>query len=161
MLRLLTLVSILGLLATLCGCQKGAAEEEEAHHIPGHLPADFDQALTRVEQLVAHLKDGVALEAMPAEVNVETELRDVVRWLPELAAQSDLKEADWNVVDGATIELIEQFSSEKAPPEKWIGKGETFAKIAELPERLAEVRQKYRDMQVPEVVVEDEPTSVP
>jgi hypothetical protein len=161
MLRWLTLMAILGLCTTLCGCQKGAAEEEEAHHIPEHLPADFDQALTRVEQLVAHLKDGAALEKLPTEVNVETELRDVVRWLPELAAQTDLKEEDWNVVDGATIELIEQFGKAKDPPEKWIGKSETLMKIAELPKLLADVRQKYRDMQVPEVVVEDEPTSVP
>lgn len=161
MLRVLAGLLLLAACVTQIGCQKSPAEEEEAHHIPEHLPADFDQALARVEQLIAHLKDGAALEKMPTEVNVETELRDVVRWLPELAAQSDLKEADWNVVDAATMGLIEQFGRAKEPPEKWIRQDQTLGEIAELPKKLAEVRQKFRDMQVPDIVAEDEPESVP
>lgn len=161
MLRVLAGLWLLASCATQVGCQESPVEKEEAHHIPAHLPADFDQALTRVEQLVAHLKDGVSLEKMPTEVNVETELRDVVRWLPELAAQSDLKEADWNIVDAATIGLIEQFGQAKEPPEKWIRQDKTLNEIAALPQKLAEVRQKFRDMQIPDVVVEDEPESVP
>lgn len=161
MLRVLASLLLLAACATQVGCQKSPAEEEEAHHIPEHLPANFDQALTRLEQLVAHLKDGASLEKMPTEVNVETELRDVVRWLPELAAQSDLNEADWNVVDAATMGLIEQFGRAKEPPEKWIRQDQTLGEIAELPKKLAEVRQKFRDMQVPDIVAEDEPESVP
>ena len=140
----------------LTGCQGKQGVEEEDHHIPEHLPADFDQALNRVEQLVSHLRSGSALEKMPTEVDVPTELRDVVRWLPELAAQSDLAEEDWNQVDRATVDLIEKFAKAKEPPEKWIGQGEILSAIAELPRKLAEVRQKYRDMQVPDVVIEAE-----
>jgi hypothetical protein len=145
----------------LSGCQGGNEVKEEAHHIPEHLPANFDRAVGRIEQLVSHLKDGAALEKMPTEVNVETELRDVVRWLPELAAQSDLTEVDWNLVDGATMELIDQFAKAKESPEKWIGQGAMLEKIGELPKQLAEVRQRFRDMQVPDEVVEEEPATDP
>lgn len=152
-------IALLG--SSTIGCQKGAGQEEEAHHIPAHLPANFEQALARIEQLVAHLKDGAVLEQKPTEVTVETELRDVVRWLPELAAQSDLKEADWNVVDEATRDLIDSFSQAKEPPEKWMVQGETLAKIAQLPQQLAAVREKYRAMQVPDVVEEAESEDQP
>lgn len=149
-------VCMIAICMLLTGCQGKESAEEEDHHIPEHLPADFDQALTRIELLVAHLGTGIALVKMPTEVNVHTELRDVVRWLPELAAQSDLAEEDWNQVDRATVDLIEKFARSKDPPEKWIGQGEIFAAISELPSTLSEVRQKYRDMQVPEVVIEAE-----
>lgn len=157
----LAVVAMVSWAVGLSGCQGSAEVKEEAHHIPEHLPANFDRAVGRIEQLVAHLKDGAALEKMPTEVNVETELRDVVRWLPELAAQSDLNEADWNLVDGATIELIDQFAKAKESPEKWIGQGAMLEKIGELPKQLAEVRQRFRDMQVPDVTVEDEPATNP
>ena len=149
-------VYMIAIAMLLTGCQGKQGVEEEDHHIPEHLPADFDQALTRIEQLAAHLGTGAALEKMPTEVNVSTELRDVVRWLPELAAQSDLAEEDWNQVDRATVDLIEKFAKSQEPPERWIGEGEVFSAIADLPKKLAEVRQKYRDMQVPDVVIEAE-----
>lgn len=151
-------IALLG--SSMLGCQKSASQEE-AHHIPAHLPANFEQALVRIEQLVAHVKDGAALEQKPTEVTVETELRDVVRWLPELAAQSDLKEVDWNVVDEATRDLIDSFSQAKEPPEKWLIQGETLAKIAQLPQQLAAVREKYRAMQVPDVVEDPESENQP
>lgn len=152
-------IALLG--SSMLGCQKGVSQEEEAHHIPAHLPANFEQALVRIEQIAAHLKDGAALEQKPTEVTVETELRDVVRWLPELAAQSDLKEADWNIVDEATLDLIDDFSQAKEPPEKWIVQGETLAKIAQLPQQLAAVREKYRAMQVPDVIEDAESENQP
>ena len=151
----LVVISLM-LFPSLMGCQQPGTQEEEAHHIPEHLPADFDQALTRIEQLAVHLTDGVALEQKPVEVDVSTELRDVVRWLPELAAQSDLNEDDWNAVDAATRELIEGFEKSKEPLETWITQQAILAQIAQLPNALAEVRQHYRDMQIPEIVTEGE-----
>jgi len=38
-------------------------------------------------------------------------LRDVIRWLPELAADTDMGEADWNVVQEVSINLEKITSS--------------------------------------------------
>lgn len=40
-------------------------------------------------------------------VNVRTELTDVVAWLPEIAAESDFNEADWNSVKTISEQLKE------------------------------------------------------
>lgn len=154
--KTLVLISVLSLLIATIGCSGKAVEEEEAHHIPDHLPADFDQAIGRIEMLVAHIKDGVALEKMPKEVGVHEELRDIVRWLPELAAKTDLSEAEWNVVDASTMELIARFADLGLPAEKLLSEPDLFKKIAELPQKLAEVRQRYRDMQIPVTQIEPE-----
>ncbi|MCA9206655.1 MAG: hypothetical protein KDA59_26555, partial [Planctomycetales bacterium] len=39
------------------------------------------------------------------ELNVFTETHDIVRWLPELAAYSDLEEQPWNRVYASSLRL--------------------------------------------------------
>lgn len=153
---------VLGLLflGLQAGCQPAVQTSEEAHHIPAHLPGDFEQALSRLELLIRHLHDGAPLEKMPTEVTVAQELRDIVRWLPELAAESDLSESDWNIVDQATQGVIDSFAKDEQP-EKLIGDQRLFSQIASLPQALSEVRERFRELQVTgETAVDDvEPES--
>jgi len=129
------------------GCQPAVQVSEEAHHIPAHLPEDFDRALSRLELLILHLRDGATLEEMPTEVTVAQELRDIVRWLPELAAESDLSESDWNKVDQATQDVIDSFSKDEQP-EKLISDRGLLSQIASLPQVLSEVRGRFRELQI-------------
>lgn len=76
-----------------------------SHGIAAHRPESFAAA---VEQLATRYE---ALAATPSEnsaANVTValqELKDIVRWLPELAGDSDLRRADWEQVQRLSLEL--------------------------------------------------------
>lgn len=96
-----------------CGAEKSKADSGTAHDttaehhdhehlhdhgIPDHKPASFAEAvkqLPRRQRLVlGEFKVGHLDHAQEAI----QKLQDVIRWLPELAADTDLGEADWNTV---------------------------------------------------------------
>jgi|LakMenEpi03Aug12_release.lakeMendotaPanAssembly.Ray.scaffolds.fasta_scaffold01774_20 hypothetical protein len=139
------------LLSLLAGCAaEKESEEEEAHHIPAHTPADFEKALSRIETLTNHLRDGSELADKPLEVTPQEELRDLVRWLPKLAAESDLNEADWNVVDQSTIAIIDRLWTPGKPPQDLFQDRALLDQVAALPQKLSEVRKHFAELQVPE-----------
>jgi len=139
------------LLSLLVGCAtEKESEEEEAHHIPAHTPADFEKAVARIEILTNHLRDGSELVDKPLEVTPQEELRDLVRWLPKLAAESDLNETDWNVVDQSTIAIIDRLWTPGKPTEDLFQDRTLLDQVASLPQKLAEVRKHFADLQVPE-----------
>ncbi|HND56572.1 MAG TPA: hypothetical protein PLV92_29340, partial [Pirellulaceae bacterium] len=88
----------------LCGCLAAPAEEAE-HHTPAHRPVDFPAAVTRLDALHAELLDAKTARP-PGTIDAMTELSDIVRWLPELAADSDLDRTAWDRV-AATTRLFE------------------------------------------------------
>lgn len=75
------------------------------HGIPDHKPASFAEAvqeLPRKQRLaVSELKVGHLDHAQEAI----QKLQDVIRWLPELAADTDLAEADWNAVQALSRQM--------------------------------------------------------
>ena len=97
---LLLLTSLLFPAAT--GCH-GTRVEEAEHHTPAHKPADFPAAVDRLLALHSEISSGVHRES--AQIDVFTEFQDLVRWLPELAADSDLGEESWNAVYDTTQRL--------------------------------------------------------
>jgi hypothetical protein len=107
-------------IAGLPGCATSPGDEEEhhaEHHIPEHKPATFSAAVESLEPRRADLfgGDGDAPADRDAKRN---ELRDIVGWLPELAAETDLKKSDWETVQRVSAELmplVETGSPDTAP----------------------------------------------
>jgi hypothetical protein len=90
-----SLVLLGSLLFLTTGCH-GSHGEEAEHHTPAHKPADFAAAVDRL--LALHVEISNGRPRAPEQMDVFAEAHDIVRWLPELAADSDLSEAPWNNV---------------------------------------------------------------
>lgn len=99
----------------LLGCGRSAstsvstaeqsADYQSSHGIAAYHPESFAAAVenlaTRYEALAA-----TPSESSAANVTVALqELKDIVRWLPELAGDSDLRRADWEQVQRLALEL--------------------------------------------------------
>ena len=94
------------LLVTLltCGCNRNVATgvasssspaaEQHDHH-PAHWPATIFAASDRLMAL----ESGLIGDAQPERVSIERELVDLIKWMPELAADTDLKEDAFNRID--------------------------------------------------------------
>jgi hypothetical protein len=101
-----TTVLICGLLclvlATMSGCQTSAestAEDEHLeHHVPDHKPASLVVAWDQLKVRLGHLRSDATTEEF-------TELRDIINWLPELAADSDLKHSQWDEVHAISKQM--------------------------------------------------------
>lgn len=90
------------LIVLLTGCH-GVETEEAEHHAPAHMPADYPAAVDRLLALHSEIAKG-SLRAAD-EIDVFAETHDIVRWLPMLAADSDLEEPPWNRVHAAARRL--------------------------------------------------------
>jgi hypothetical protein len=99
--RLLASLGILWTL-TLAGCLQGPMEEPE-HVTPAHRPADYPAAVVRLDVLIQEIESDSARDT--ATIDVFAEWTDLIRWLPDMAGDSDLKEPDWNRVNEATRQL--------------------------------------------------------
>ena len=82
----------------LCGC--GTEQEslhEHDHELPAHWPSSIIDAVAKLQQRIEILTsdaEGVG----PAENEAWTELRDLVEWAPEIAADTELSEEDWHPI---------------------------------------------------------------
>jgi hypothetical protein len=80
-------------------------DHEHDHGIPDHKPTNFaeavNQLLRRQKRVAGELKAGHADHA----AEQIQQLLDLVRWLPELAGDTDLKQADWEAVQQIAAEL--------------------------------------------------------
>jgi hypothetical protein len=92
------------LIVLLAGCH-GVETEEAEHHTPEHMPADYPAAVDRLLALHVEFINGSSRAA--DEIDVFAETYDIVRWLPMLAADSELKEEPWNRVHAASRSLEE------------------------------------------------------
>jgi hypothetical protein len=87
----------------LSGCHRAGATEDDhlEHHVPAHKPSHLATAIDEIERRYAAVakEDGIQ---SPERITQLKELVDIVRWLPEIAGDSDLPEEQWNVVDGVS-----------------------------------------------------------
>lgn len=84
--------------ATGSGCfQEDSEEHGHMHHeIPAHKPSHFPAAVKELQQRWP----GIG-KAKPRE---KQEFIDILNWIPELAAQTDLEQHDWDeAVEQATM----------------------------------------------------------
>ena len=85
-----------------CGSSETANGEDQhlEHFVPAHKPANFSEAVEeiphRCEHLTSHAGRGHNDESAKFQ-----ELLNIVNWLPELAADSDLNESEWNSANAA------------------------------------------------------------
>jgi hypothetical protein len=91
-------------LCLAAGCHSGAssATEEEDHQAPPHKPAGFVQALPAIRDRLAEFQSSDAPFDREARRQQARELKDIIQWLPEMAAETDLRKADWDNVNAAS-----------------------------------------------------------
>jgi hypothetical protein len=100
--RMVELLVLIGLTTVLAGCNASPADDHLEHHVPTHKPGSFAKAVEQLEIRNPFQPSG--REAGDPEVQ-QAELLDIIRWLPELAAETDLRRADWDAVQQASLQL--------------------------------------------------------
>jgi hypothetical protein len=95
------------MLMTCCGvgCYRAATSDEAEHERPAHKPYSVSAAVERLEQLHGIILSEAAIP-QDRHIDVFAEYIDVVRWLPELAADSDLSRERWEQIDRRAAELL-------------------------------------------------------
>lgn len=100
---------LIGMSCSLQGCAEH--EEDEDHHlehlIPEHKPVNYADAITQLDERGAKYFETEMTESD------KTELIDIVDWLPEIAADSDLNRQQWEAVQKATPELRQIIVNQK------------------------------------------------
>jgi hypothetical protein len=99
----------LALLAASAGCGDDHEHDHDhaAHVDPAHRPENFPDAVDRL--IAGHEASRVALSAGRVDEAHDELLpiqRDLVKWLPEVAADSDMPEGAWNRVDALSARLL-------------------------------------------------------
>jgi len=105
----------------ISGCFKTATPEEPKHERPAHKPYSFSAAVERLERLERlHAEISRDLTSPRNQTaDIFAEYFDVVRWLPELAADSDLSKELWDRIDTQSNVLWLYLESvSKAPPDR-------------------------------------------
>jgi hypothetical protein len=94
------------------GCAGPAGDhEEDAHALPEHHPRTFRRAVVDIGHRGGVLTSGM-LEGPQWELQ-RRQLLDIVRWLPELAADTELGRRDWERVNDAARGLARELESFK------------------------------------------------
>jgi hypothetical protein len=83
-------LSILVIGLVLAGCGDGRESLHElAHVMPAHWPSDMADAANKISERL------VNLQAASDSSVVREELRNIIEWVPEIAADTDLPEQEW------------------------------------------------------------------
>jgi hypothetical protein len=85
------------------------AEGEHAGHVaPAHKPKDFPEAVRRLRELSRSIDGEMAGGRLKGLVDDRTlpMALDIATWLPEIAADSDMPETPWDVVNGQSEALV-------------------------------------------------------
>lgn len=98
--------------------------EHAHHHDPDHKPADFPAAVQRLREFQAEF----AAAGEPGAERLQQVL-DIVAWLPELAAQSELQERDWSAVDRSAVALGDWLRQANFTPAAWQEYGQELEQL--------------------------------
>lgn len=69
------------------------------HHVPAHHPASYADAVDQISRRTSEIhsqKQNVDSDSQSRQLH---ELLDILEWLPAIAADSDLRKADWELVN--------------------------------------------------------------
>lgn len=99
-----------------CGGRQGPADHAEhddhlEHHRPAHKPADLSLGVAEIERRWRELHAQWSTLDERQAASALNELREIVRWLPELAAETDLPEEPWNRIQELAAALHNQLPS--------------------------------------------------
>ena len=153
---------LLSLAALLVGCApSNDAPLSEEHDLPVHYPKDLADGAKRIEQLLEQISAGESTSRWQPSGTTHSkdlpqdafeEVRDLVGWLPNLAADSDLGEGDWALTVEIAMQLsgpIEEVVSRPAADRKAtiqpkIAKlRETIGKLKPVVVTLQELQSRY------------------
>jgi hypothetical protein len=99
---LIALCALLAAWSPGCGRVKPAAESsvrKAAEHVtPAHRPDQFPEAVARLRDLHRAFSDPSTGPTSPTRLQ---QYREIAAWLPEIAADSDMPEGEWDRVDAA------------------------------------------------------------
>jgi hypothetical protein len=110
------MLQALFLLVHFAGCRQSVVESpagespavsslEESHGVAAHKPHTFGEAVDALETRIRALSTTDSAGGRETITTKFTELADIVRWLPELAADSDLGRKDWSTAQGVAKRL--------------------------------------------------------
>lgn len=112
-------------IGSVAGCYNGnnaGDAEEPEQHFPPHWPETISAATDRL----AALAGGSAEKAPHVLVSLEQEWVDLFRWLPELAADSEISKGDFDRID----EVASKYGIQM---EKMLEKGNTLKQMTSEP----------------------------
>jgi len=78
-----------------CADEQRESLHESGHFVADHWPTSLADAATKIDVRLAALRKGEDNDAYG-------ELTDIIGWVPEIAADSDLSEADWIPIHDAS-----------------------------------------------------------
>lgn len=109
------------LLVFLTGCagqDEGAHDDHDdehlTHFVPAHKPAGFVELVDQLATRTAELGESWTTEDTTQKQTRRQELSDVIGWIPELAADSELKKADFETAVSAGKTLQAEFEKQFA-----------------------------------------------
>lgn len=91
----------------LAGCTSSAETEDEhlEHHVPAHYPASYEKAVQALYRRIDRIEREFTSDKSTNLVTPLTELTDILAWMPEIAAASDLRRSEWEDVQKIAREL--------------------------------------------------------
>jgi hypothetical protein len=144
---------LLAVAVTGCGNRSSDGEYEKVEHfVPAHWPSDLLDASSKIDERTSQLS-GQAKADAPA---IERELRDIVGWVPEIAADTDLSEEQWNPVYFASEKLSKRLSKMPRPLDD-----ATLKAIDEYRNLLSETAKLLPQEEVAEVASEESSEDTP
>lgn len=104
---IITALCLCGLLIPLqAGCiqtdQSAVEEDHLEHHIPEHKPESYSITVSEIKTRMKWLLENNQTEESQVK---RQELAEIIAWVPELAADSELKHQEWNEVKQLSTEL--------------------------------------------------------
>lgn len=136
------------ILCTAVGCgtptsnaMTGAESVRQAdhleHHVPEHRPASFAAAVEQIASRHERLRNEIGKATREPVDRQLRELLDILDWLPEIAGDSDLRQADWNLVQQQAHQLADCY--QKLDPEV-LGGQPGHCSFDELKARIEDLR---------------------
>ena len=113
-----------GILVAFVGCGSDEDHHEDHHHdehlehfVPAHKPADYAALVEQLEKRIAQQSaSSGSSEGAPAadqSATARQELIDIIGWIPELAADSELRKQDFDTAVAAGKSLSIALGFEK------------------------------------------------
>ena len=103
----LSLTLVLVSCVLILGCSRETPESlhETDHFVAAHWPTSLADAASKMETRVVSLQTG-------RDEKTYAELCDIVGWIPEIAADSELSEADWIPINEASLAISNRLRNE-------------------------------------------------
>ena len=118
------------LAVALVGCSSDTDESEHVHHsFPDHKPANLQDAVAAISSR-AHV---LAHHGGKRQSGEFQEFVEIVKWVPELAADSDLDKTDWESANAAADRMLSQAESQAV-------------QLADLEDAIGDELKQLRDL---------------